>query len=110
NNFTLKQRQMQRLQAETNIKETKDEVSTEVEKSYRKLRQLRDLMNVAMKVVEYRREDLKVQSDKRESGLNLEADYLTSRAALAKAESDLYAAQLSYRIALNELKILTGNF
>jgi|WetSurMetagenome_2_1015567.scaffolds.fasta_scaffold04034_6 multidrug efflux pump subunit AcrB/outer membrane protein TolC len=110
NNFSLRQRQFLKLQSETNIKETREQVNTEVEKAFRKLRQLKELMNVAQKVVEYRKEDLKVQGDKRFSGLNLEADYLTSKAALAKAESDLYAAQLGYRIALSDLKILTGDF
>jgi multidrug efflux pump subunit AcrB/outer membrane protein TolC len=110
NNFTLKQRQYSKMQAETNITETKEQVKTEIEKAYRKLKQLTDLMNVAKKVVNYRMEDLKVQGDKKYSGLCLEADYLTAKAALSKAESDFYAAQLSYRIAMTDLKILTGDY
>jgi outer membrane protein TolC len=60
--------------------------------------------------VDYRREDLKIQNDRRTSGLNLESDLLTAKAAMAKAESDYYAAQLNYRIALSDLHILTGNY
>jgi outer membrane protein TolC len=60
--------------------------------------------------VEYRREDLKIQNDRRNSGLNLESDLLTAKAAMAKSESDYFAAQLNYRISLSELKILTGTY
>lgn len=38
------------------------------------------------------------------------ADLLSAKASMAKAESDYYAAQMNYRIALSELKILTGNY
>jgi outer membrane protein TolC len=68
------------------------------------------LIKVAGKVVKYRGEDLKIQNDKRKSGMNLESDLLSAKAAMAKAESDYFAAQLNYRIALSELKILTGNY
>ena len=68
------------------------------------------VIHVAEKVVEYRRADLKIQSDRHISGLNLESDLLSAKAAMAKAESDLYAAQYNYRIALSELKILTGDY
>ena len=65
---------------------------------------------VALKVVEYRLEDLKIQGDKRDAGLNLESNLLSAKAAMAKAESDYLAARLNYRIALSELQILTGNY
>jgi outer membrane protein TolC len=65
---------------------------------------------VAGKVVDYRKSDLKIQTDKRTSGLNLGADLLSAKASMAKAESDYYEAQMNYRIALSELKILTGNY
>ena len=58
--------------------------------------------------MDFRREDLKIQSDKHDAGMNLEADVLLAKAALAKAESDYYAAQLHYRMASTDLKILTG--
>jgi outer membrane protein TolC len=105
-----RQRIYLKKQAEENLANTMEQVNNDIAKAYRKLKQAEELINVAGKVVEYRREDLKIQNDRRNSGLNLESDLLTIKAAMAKAESDFYAAQLNYRIALSELKILTGNY
>jgi outer membrane protein len=110
NRMIQKQRLYLRQQAEENLLNTREQVNRDIAKAYRKLKQAEELIKVAGKVIEYRSEDLKLQSDRRKSGLNLEADLLTAKAALAKAESDRYAAQLNYRIALSELKILTGTF
>ncbi len=66
------------------------------------------MIAVARKAVTYRKEALKVQSDKQVAGLNLKEDLLNTQSQLAKSEADLYAAQLSYRIALSDLRILTG--
>jgi outer membrane protein TolC len=112
--LTTRSVQLQRIsarkQAEENLLNTKEQVNRDIAKALRKLKQSEELIKVAGKVVEYRRADLKIQSDRRNSGLNLEADLLTAKAAMAKSESDYYAALLNYRIALSELKILTGNF
>lgn len=97
-------------QAEENLANTKEEVNKEIAKAYRKLKLSEELIGVAKKVMDYRKEDLKVQNDRRKSGLNLESDLLAARAAMAKAESDYFAAQLNYRTGLTELKILTGNY
>jgi outer membrane protein TolC len=104
------QRISARKQAEENLANTKEQVNKDIAKSYRKLKQSEELIRVAEKVVMYRREDLKMQNDRRNSGLNLEADLLAAKASLAKSESDFYAAQLNYRITLSELKILTGKY
>ncbi|MCX6330490.1 MAG: TolC family protein [Bacteroidia bacterium] len=105
-----RQRIYLKKQAEENLANTKEQVNNDIAKAYRKLKQAEELINVAGKVVEYRREDLKIQNDRRNSGLNLESDLLTAKAAMAKSESDYFAAQLNYRIALSELKILTGSY
>jgi hypothetical protein len=73
-------------------------------------RTVRLCFKVAGKVVEFRLEDLKIRSNRRDAGLNLESDLLSAKAAMAKAESDYLAARLIYRIALSELKILTGTY
>lgn len=110
NRMVEKQRILARQQAEENILNIREQVDRDIAKARRKLIHSQELISVAWKVVEYRKEDLKVQSDRRNSGLSLEADLLSAKASLAKAESDLYAAQLNYRIALTELKILTGTY
>ena len=104
------QRMYMKKQAEENLANTKEEVNKEIEKAYRKLKLSEELISVARKVTDYRKEDLKIQNDRRKSGLNLESDLFAARAAMAKAESDYFAAQLNYRVALTELKILTGNY
>lgn len=110
NRMVQKQRVFLRQQAEESLLNTREQVNRDIAKAYRRLKQSGELIKVAEKVAEYRKADLKVQADRRTSGLNLEADLLTAKAAMAKAEADVYAAQLNYRIALSELKILTGSF
>jgi multidrug efflux pump subunit AcrB/outer membrane protein TolC len=108
--YTKRQRVYQRIQAEENIANTKEQVGTDVAKAYRHLSQSMELIAVAQKVTDFRREDLKIQSDKQTSGLNISSDYLTAKAALAKAEADLYAAHLNYRMAYTDIQILTGKY
>jgi outer membrane protein TolC len=110
NRMVQKQRMYISKQAEENLHNTREKVNSDILKAYRKLKQSEELVRVAGKVVEYRREDLKIQSDRRRSGMNLEADLLEAKASMAKAEADLYAAQLNYRISLSELRILTGSY
>ena len=105
-----KQRMYLRQQAEENLLNTREQVNRDIAKAYRRLKQSEELIRVAGKAVEYRKEELKIQSDRRRSGLNLEADLLSAKAAMSKAEADQYAAQLNYRMALSEFKILTGTF
>jgi outer membrane protein len=110
NRTVQRQRIYLKEQAEENLTNTREQVDKDISKVYRKLKQSEELIKVAGKVVKYRGEDLKIQNDKRKSGMNLESDLLSAKAAMAKAESDYFAAQLNYRIALSELKILTGNY
>ena len=110
NRSIQRQRTLAKKQAEENLANTMEQVTKDIAKASRRLMQSEELIRVAGKVVEYRREDLKIQSDRRNSGLNLESDLLAARAALAKGESDYLAARLNYRIALSEFKILTGTY
>ncbi|OPY84822.1 MAG: Cobalt-zinc-cadmium resistance protein CzcA [Smithella sp. PtaU1.Bin162] len=110
NTYVKRQRLSLKKQAEENLVNTCEQVNADIEKAYRKLAQSVELIAVVNKVLAFRREDLKIQADRYHAGLNLEADLLAGRAALAKAEADLFAAQLNYRIALTELQILTGKF
>ena len=110
NRMIQRQRMYLKQQAEENLLNTKEQVNRDIAKAYRRLIQSGGLIKVAVKAVEYRKADLKIVSDRRKSGLNMESDLLAAKAAMAKAEADLFAAQLNYRIALSELKILTGTY
>jgi outer membrane protein TolC len=66
------------------------------------------LINVAEKALKYRQEELKLQENKQLAGMNLKTDILATKAVLAKAEADVYAAKLAYLIALSDLDALIG--
>jgi len=110
NTFTKNQRNLQKKQAEESYINTKEQVNNDLYKAYRRVNQSLELISVAEKVMDYRREDMKIQIDKQSTGLNIETDYLTTKAAYAKAEADYFAAQLNYRVALTDLQILTGRY
>ena len=103
-----KQRQAQARQADENIAGTKLQLRDDVEKAYRKMNQSLALISVAQKAVTFRRQEMKLLEDKQAAGLTLKQDLLIARSQLAKSESDLYAAQLSYRMAISDLNFLTG--
>ena len=108
NKQVIRQRHLLSQQARENLVNTQNQVKNDVSKTHRKLTQATALIAVAEKAVKYRTEELKVQTDKQASGLNLEADILNTRSLLAKAEADLLAAQLNYRLAHSDLQRLTG--
>ena len=97
-------------QAEENMANTKEQVLSNIGKTIRKISQARELIAVAGKAVNYRKEDLKMKTDRRNAGLNLESELLEAMAEMAKAESDLLSAQLNYRIAITDFNILTGSY
>ncbi|WP_342088294.1 TolC family protein [Dyadobacter sp. OTU695] len=108
NKQVIRQRHLLSQQARENLSNTQNQVKNDVAKTHRKLTQATALIAVAEKAVKYRTEELKVQTDKQASGLNLEADILNTRSLLAKAEADLLAAQLNYRLAHSDLQRLTS--
>ncbi|HEY0608856.1 MAG TPA: TolC family protein [Chitinophaga sp.] len=110
NKQIVKQRQFQLKQAEENIQYTQQQMNNEIEKAYRKIEQSQALIAVAQKALFYQKEAYKLQEDKQAAGLNVKTDLLNAKSLLAKSEADMYAAQLSYLIAVSDLKILTGQF
>ena len=108
NRQVIRQRHFLSQQARENLINTQNQVKNDISKTHRKLAQATALIAVAEKAVKYRTEELKVQTDKQASGLNLEADILNTRSLLAKAEADLLAAQLNYRLAQSDLQRLAG--
>jgi outer membrane protein len=108
NKHVVKQRVLLSQQANENLANTRDQLNTDVDKTYNKIIQTKNLIAVAQKAVNFRREALKIQLDKSAAGLNTKVDLLNAQSSLAKSESDLYAAQLSYRLALSDMTILEG--
>jgi outer membrane protein TolC len=108
NKHVVEQRKLLSKQANENLANTREQLNTDVNKAYNKLVQVKNLITVTQKAAYYRREEMKIQSDKSVSGLNTKVDVLNAQSSLAKSEADLYAAQLSYRLAVSDLKILEG--
>ena len=108
NRQQVNQRNFLLEQASENVINTREQVTSEIEKAHRKINQSVALINVAQKAVTYREEELKIEYDKQVSGLNTKTDLLDAQALLAKARANLLAAQLNYRLACSDLTILTG--
>ena len=109
NKQVLNQRRFLRQQAIENEAYTQKQISVDVEKAYRKMKQAERLIIVAQKALTYRKEELKIEYDRRTAGLNTPLKVLETEAATTKAEADLYGAKQSHRIALSELKMLINN-
>lgn len=101
------QRKLVLRQAEENKLDMQQQITSEVEKAYRKIKQLEALIEVARESVTYREADLAVQRDRKLAGVTTEVEVLTAEAALSKAQSDLYSALFAYRMALTDLEVLT---
>ena len=108
NRHVVKQRKIQSQQATENLANTREQLNTDVDKTYNKIIQSKNLIAVAQKAVNFRKEALKIQLDKDDAGLNTKVDILNAQSSLAKSQADLYAAELSYRLAVSELNILEG--
>ncbi len=102
------QRLSQKKQAEAYQAHTQEDVAAKISKAYRKVTQSQRLITVAQQAVTLRREEVRMKTNAKEAGLKLEKDLLESKASLAKAEQDLYGAQLAYRLAIAELNTLAG--
>lgn len=107
NRQVLNQRKIVQQQALENETYTRKQTTVAVEKAYRKMKQAEELISVAQKAVNYRREEMKIEADRKETGLGRPVKLLETQAGLAGAEADLYAAQLSYKVAVAELRMLT---
>jgi outer membrane protein TolC len=102
------QRQYQLKQAEEAIVYTRQQVESDIDKAWRKVKQSDALITAAQKLAGYRREAFKEQEDRQASGLDTKTVLLEAKSQLAEAEADLYAAQLSKALAIAALRNLTG--
>ncbi|UZR98524.1 TolC family protein [Chondrinema litorale] len=107
NRQVLKQRKLLQEQALENEKYTQTQIVVSVEKAFRKMKQSEELVLVAKKAVSFREAELKIENDKKETGLAEPIKVLEIEAELAKSKADLYAAIMSFKIAESELKLLT---
>ncbi|MEN6604729.1 MAG: TolC family protein [Bryobacteraceae bacterium] len=96
-------------QAEENLRRLKNRTTVEVEKSYRKLQRSKEMIEVATEALELRRESGRLSGEQVKAGVTVMSSQMSSEAALAKAEADLLAANLGYRLAEAELQRAMGH-
>jgi outer membrane protein len=103
---TVVQREALKKQAEEHALYNEQSVNTAVETAHRKIKQAQELIGVAEQALAYRTQELNVEKDRLETGLGTKVKVIEIEALLAKAEADLYAAKLSYKMALAEMRQL----
>ena len=105
----IRQREVQLSQAEVNLERIKEEVAVSIERSYNKVTQTRNMVNVASQVVELRKEGERLAAEQAAHGEILPAALRQATAASYKAEADLLQARLAYSLACAELERTAGN-
>jgi len=88
--------------------DTERQVISDMESAWRNTNYSYKLIEVASREVNYRREDLAVKQDRALAGMNTRREVVGAQADLAKAEGDLYAAQLGYLLAYHQMLVLAG--
>jgi outer membrane protein TolC len=106
NGQMLSQSHNRRQQAEANEKYIKTQTAISIEKAYRKMKQAEEMIAVAQKTVNYRKAELKIKVDQKQTGLSKPLNVLETEADLAKSQADLYGAIMNYKVALADLKVL----
>jgi outer membrane protein TolC len=109
NSYTVQQNKLKLAQAEENQLNEQEQIHVGIRKNYRELKQSQKLIEVASKVVHFRQEAFALEEQRKRIGLSTETVFLAAKADLAKAEADLFAAQLAYRMALTNMQVLTGH-
>jgi outer membrane protein TolC len=108
-NNVMGERRALLAQAEENLRRLKNRTTVEVEKSYRKLLRSKEMIDVAREALELRRESERLSSEQVKAGVSVLSGQLSAQAVLAKAEADLLAAGLGYRLAEAELQRAMGH-
>lgn len=106
----VQQRKLQREEAGLGLAQKRDDITGKVERLYRKVKRAELMIETAQKAVDLRKEEVRIQKNATNAGLKLETILLEAQSKLAKAEVDLLAAELNYKISLSELYIETGTF
>lgn len=105
---SVRERQLQLLQAKENLQRLESNVATEIQKAYRKVERSKSMIDVATEALSLRKETQRINKDQLSLGLIQLSQYAETEAATAKAESDLLQAKLGYELAIAELNHVSG--
>jgi outer membrane protein TolC len=102
------ERRAQLEQAEQNLLRVRHRVQIDVEKARRKVERFQDLVRVAERALEARREALRITSDAAETGVAPPVKLAEAQAAAAEAEAMAEEARAGLRLAVAELERTIG--
>ena len=109
-NDVIGERSAQLSQARENLHRLNDEVTVEIDKAYRKLENIKSMMDVAREALALQQERLRLVSDQIKTSTVGYAKYNEAVAAVKKAESDELQARLSYHLAIADLNRIAGTY
>jgi outer membrane protein TolC len=98
----------QLAESKENLQRLKDQVAVAVERSYNKVKQTRNLVQVADQVVSLRQEGERLAGNQLTQGVALMSEQRQATAATYKAQADLLQARLGYLLAWAELEQAVG--
>jgi outer membrane protein TolC len=98
----------QLAESKENLQRLKDQVAVAVERSYNKVKQTRNLVQVADQVVSLRQEGERLAGNQLIQGVALISEQRQATAATYKAQADLLQARLGYVLACAELEQAVG--
>ncbi len=104
------ERQAQLWQAKENLHRLNDEITVELDKAYRKIENIRSMLDVAREALALQKERLRLVSNQIKTSTASYAKYNEAIAAAKKAESDELQARLSYEIAIADLNRIAGTY
>jgi outer membrane protein len=104
----VREREEQLAEAQENLVRLKEAVSVQVERSYNKVEQTKQMLQVAKEVVRLRAEGERLAQNQLAQGVELVSYVRKASAASYKAQADLLQAQLGYLLANAELEQTIG--
>jgi len=104
----VREREAQLAQAEENVERLKDAVSVQIERSFNKTEQTRNMLKVASEMVRLRAEGERLAENQLTQGVVLVSARRQASAASYKAQADLLQAQLAHLLAIAELEQTAG--
>ncbi len=105
----LEQRRLQRTQARENVKRIESRVAVDIDKTWRRLDQARQIVEVACEALALEKERARLSGNGLQAGTVTTAKHAETVAALKKAESDELLALVGVELALAELERLAGS-
>jgi outer membrane protein TolC len=104
----VREREAQLAQAEESLRRLKEDVATNIQRTYNKLTRTKSLIDVAAQVVSLRQEGERLAQNQLAQGTVNASDRRQATAAVYKSQADLLRAKLNYLAAWADLQRTVG--